>query len=276
MKNVIRLFSVVFFSVVAMATVKGQTPGGDVSIRMDEGKFEFRVPAVLDIFKCSYSPMTTNANGFYFEKPIIGGDINFNIIKNDLCTWGHRGNISFKVDGNTKLFISGINGNVGVNITNPQANFHVNGTSLVTNMKGDWSMVSLIKVNADYARALMVIKEVDGYEEEVFRVWGSGNVNANKIWATGVEVRLDARNCIWPDHVFGKDYKLMSLHELEQYLTANKHLPEIPSAKEVEENGINLGEMQAKLLLKVEELTLYIIELQKQIDELKQTKKGGE
>lgn len=86
----------------------------------------------------------------------------------------------------------------------------------------------------------------------------------------------------WFDYVFDNDYKLMSLSELEQFIKTKKHLPEIPSEKEVKENGINLGEMQGKLLLKIEELTLYIIEqekqlkeLQKQIDELKQTK-GGE
>lgn len=53
----------------------------------------------------------------------------------------------------------------------------------------------------------------------------------------------------------------------------NRHLPDIPSAKEVEENGVDLGEMNAKLLQKVEELTLYVIDLQKQIDELKNNQK---
>lgn len=73
----------------------------------------------------------------------------------------------------------------------------------------------------------------------------------------------------WPDFVFGNSYKLMNLYELEQYINANRHLPEVPSAEEVSANGIDLGEMNAILLQKVEELTLHIIELQKQIDELK-------
>ena len=86
----------------------------------------------------------------------------------------------------------------------------------------------------------------------------------------------------WPDYVFGKDYNLMPLSELEQFITENSHLPEIPSAKEVEENGVSLGEMQAKLLQKVEELTLYAIEQQKFIEKLEnrlselESKKGGE
>lgn len=73
----------------------------------------------------------------------------------------------------------------------------------------------------------------------------------------------------WPDFVFGNSYKLMNLYELEQYINANRHLPEVPSAEEVSASGIDLGEMNAILLQKVEELTLHIIELQKQIDELK-------
>ena len=75
--------------------------------------------------------------------------------------------------------------------------------------------------------------------------------------------------------MFEEEYKLLPLVEVEQYIKQNSRLPNIPSAKEVEENGVNLGEMQSKLLLKIEELTLYILDLQKQIDELKQTK-GGE
>lgn len=73
----------------------------------------------------------------------------------------------------------------------------------------------------------------------------------------------------WPDFVFGNNYKLMNLYELEQYINTNQHLPEVPSAEEVSASGIDLGEMNALLLQKVEELTLHIIELQKQIDELK-------
>ena len=73
----------------------------------------------------------------------------------------------------------------------------------------------------------------------------------------------------WSDFVFNKDYKLRSLHDVESYINANKHLPEIPSAKEVGEEGIDVAAMDARLLQKIEELTLYIIQQQKEIDELK-------
>ena len=77
----------------------------------------------------------------------------------------------------------------------------------------------------------------------------------------------------WPDYVFGADYRLRSLAETEAYIDANGHLPGVPSAEEVEACGLSLGEMDKVLLQKVEELTLHVIELQKQIDE---QKKGRE
>ncbi len=73
----------------------------------------------------------------------------------------------------------------------------------------------------------------------------------------------------FPDYVFAKDYKLMPLNELENFITQNKHLPNINTAADVKENGLSLGEMQVKQMEKIEELTLYIIQLKKELDELK-------
>ena len=84
------------------------------------------------------------------------------------------------------------------------------------------------------------------------------------------EVRVTAPTNPFPDFVFDKKYKLQSLTDLEKYVTENKHLPHIPGAKEIESNnGYELGEMQRKLLQTVEEQTLYIIDLQKQLNQLK-------
>lgn len=73
----------------------------------------------------------------------------------------------------------------------------------------------------------------------------------------------------WADFVFEKNYKLLPLAEVEKYINENKHLPSVPSEKEVKENGINTAEMDAILLQKIEELTLYIMQQQKDIDALK-------
>ena len=76
------------------------------------------------------------------------------------------------------------------------------------------------------------------------------------------EIKVETAN--WPDYVFSKGYQLPSLKETEQHIRDKGHLPGIPSAEEVKTNGVDLGEMNAKLLKKIEELTLYLIEQNKQ------------
>jgi hypothetical protein len=85
----------------------------------------------------------------------------------------------------------------------------------------------------------------------------AGNINSRE-----VKVSVDAG----ADFVFEKDYALPSLQEVEKYVAKNKHLPEIASAKEMQKEGINLSEMNIKLLQKIEELTLYVIEQNKRIE----------
>ncbi|MNL21948.1 hypothetical protein D3C87_1432640 [compost metagenome] len=77
------------------------------------------------------------------------------------------------------------------------------------------------------------------------------------------EVRVDMSGALVPDYVFAEDYKLKSLQEVEEYVKQNKHLPEIPSASEIEKNGLMLAEMNMNLLKKMEEMTLYMIEMKK-------------
>ncbi|MEH6305277.1 hypothetical protein RYH73_06460 [Olivibacter sp. CPCC 100613] len=81
------------------------------------------------------------------------------------------------------------------------------------------------------------------------------------------EILVESAN--WPDYVFEKDYKMKSLAEIEAFIKENKHLPGIPNKTEVAENGVHLGEMNRKLLEKVEELTLHLIEKDKVISEQK-------
>jgi hypothetical protein len=69
----------------------------------------------------------------------------------------------------------------------------------------------------------------------------------------------------WPDFVFDADYQLPSLQTVENFIKANKHLPEIPSARDIARDDLDLAEMNKKLLQKVEELTLYLIDQQKQL-----------
>ncbi|NII83291.1 MULTISPECIES: hypothetical protein [unclassified Pedobacter] len=80
------------------------------------------------------------------------------------------------------------------------------------------------------------------------------------------EIKVEATN--WPDYVFEEGYKVGKLEELESYIKANRHLPEIPTTKEAESNGVELGAMNKLLLKKIEELTIHLIEKDKQINSL--------
>jgi hypothetical protein len=81
--------------------------------------------------------------------------------------------------------------------------------------------------------------------------------------------KVEVKTNVWADFVFTKDYQLPTLNEVKLHIDANKHLPGIPTEAEVKEKGVDLGEMQIKLLQKIEELTLYVIQQQETIDELK-------
>ena len=137
---------------------------------------------------------------------------------------------------NSSIYNFSYPGGMGINVDSPTAKFHVNGNVMI----GAGNPAS-------------------GYQLSV----------NGKIIAEEIKVQL---NGSWPDYVFEKKYSLTSLHDLNNYIQKNKHLPNIPAAAEMEQQGLELGNMQTKLVEKIEELTLYIIELQKQIDELKKSR----
>ncbi|MDT8411657.1 MAG: hypothetical protein RQ875_04275 [Vicingaceae bacterium] len=97
--------------------------------------------------------------------------------------------------------------------------------------------------------------------EESFIVYGDGLLYATKIIV---------HETPFPDYVFESTYKLMPLNELEKYIKENKHLPNMPTAKEVEKNGADIGEINRLLVEKIEELTLYILEQDKRIKTLEE------
>lgn len=110
-----------------------------------------------------------------------------------------------------------------------------------------------------------------GTETPTQRLDVNGNVRGVNFYANGTvfanEVKVEVTK--WSDFVFDKDYKLLSLEEVKAHIEEYKHLPDIPSEKEVIEEGINVSEMQAKLLQKIEELTLYVIELKEENKQIK-------
>lgn len=137
-------------------------------------------------------------------------------------------------------------GSIGFQTNNPLEKFHVNTKSLfIGNMTIEGSLF---------------VKDANG--EIQFKVDADGNVRAR-------EVKVDLLS-IPPDYVFSENYNLMPLDQLKKFIQANKHLPNIKSANEIENDGfLSLNEMNFKLLEKVEELTLYMIQLQEEMDSLK-------
>lgn len=98
---------------------------------------------------------------------------------------------------------------------------------------------------------------------------GQGGTKVMTIKTEGVYAKKLTVQASWSDFVFKKGYQLISLTELEKYIKENGHLPEIPDENYVQENGVELGEMTSKLLQKIEELSLYLIEMNKQVELLK-------
>lgn len=141
--------------------------------------------------------------------------------------------------GNYFLFL-GNNGKIGVNTDNPIAQLTVNGKTLI----GDPGVVTSMP----------------------------GNYNLyvqNGILTEKVRVAIN-NTAFWADYVFEDNYKLRPLQEVESFIAANNHLPEVPSACEVVAGGIDVAQMDATLLKKIEELTLYMISQNKKMESQQQ------
>jgi hypothetical protein len=141
-----------------------------------------------------------------------------------------------------RLFIRGSDGNVGINSNTPNSKLTVAGD---------------LRIDCPTLADALVIS--DGTNVN-FKVKKTGIVYAREI-----NVQLTA----FPDYVFASNYKLMPLEDLETFIEKNKHLPNIPPASVVEDEGGNLGELARLQMEKIEELTLYIIQLKKEIEDLK-------
>lgn len=190
-------------------------------------------------------------------------------------------------------FIIKSSGYIGIGISSPRDPLHIfeptngSGTTLRLDAATNKNPNMLFSINGQTAANIRVNDK--GNNELQFQVGSSliealtiatdGNVGigitnptqklqvAGTVYSTEVKIEIAAGQ--GPDYVFEPDYELKTLKETKNYITKNKHLPEIPSAKEMETNGVELGDMNMRLLKKIEELTLYIIEQNEQIEELK-------
>jgi hypothetical protein len=123
--------------------------------------------------------------------------------------------------------------------------------------------ISLMTLIDDNGKAKVTIGDVGGPAAPS----GYGLIVERGILTERVRVAVKG-SAEWADHVFAPGYQLMSLHEVKHFINEQQHLPGIPGVQEVIAEGVDLGQMQAQLLQKVEELTLYLIEQQAQIASL--------
>jgi len=192
-----------------------------------------------------------------------------------------------KVTANNAMLVKGafevknnanIVGTLGIGIGTPEATLHVAGDG---KFDGNVTAVKLIVQELEVANMDFGSGSSGGdmsFNENLY-VEGSVGIGSQKIdgYKLSVNGKIRASDDIkvypeteWADYVFEEDYTLKTLEEVENYINTNGHLPNVPSAAEVEASGIELGAMDAKLLEKIEELTLYMIELKKQNDKLQQ------
>jgi hypothetical protein len=200
---------------------------------------------------------------------IRGGKAGSNVIISDIPTLGNVAIGTNIPDANTKFTLqTAADFSTALSIRNPSGtakfNAYVGGP-------GNGNTISLGTPGA------MPIAFYTNSANRMF-ITAAGNVGigtdnpTNKLSVYGnirsTEVIVETAN--WPDYVFDKKYPLLPLTEVEKYIQQNNHLPNIPSANEIEKTGLQLGDMQKRMMEKMEELTLYIIQQQKEIELLKE------
>ncbi len=174
------------------------------------------------------------------------------------------------------------NGNIGINTVNPKERLEINGNAKFSDFISSGSNSWIFHTPDDGRKSLNIApgnaNNIDWDWTKAFIINGeNGNAVLNgKLEAKEVKITLTPT----ADFVFEKDYDLPKLEDVEKHIRSKKHLPEIASAKEMEKEGVNIGEFQIKLLQKIEELTLYSIQQNKQIksqaEEIKELRKQSE
>ena len=173
--------------------------------------------------------------------------------------------------GDTRTVIANMWGNPNSNPGVVISSRYTNGQGIIFNVTGGMTLGD-DGLPSDIGTSRFIVKNNGqvGIGTEADPIPSAFKLAVNGgIIATRVKVAT-YNSADWADYVFDEEYKLMPLEKVESFVAENKHLPDVPSAKEVEANGVDLMEMNVLLLKKVEELTLHTIAQQKEIEALKE------
>jgi len=212
--------------------------------------------------------------------------INSSFTENAVLEYHHSKQLRFQnwnngVWNGNLMAIDYTNGNVGIGTTDIKQNLTITDNRpkiALVDENGDAGVIEFYEISnqirfqkwfnngGSYDKTIMTLGGDNGFV-------GIGTISPDmKLTVNGKihaeEMKIDL-NVPAPDYVFNKDYQLISIEEVEKFIKDNGHLPEIPSAKEFKRNGIMQAEMDMNLLKKIEELTLYTIQQQKEIKKLK-------
>jgi hypothetical protein len=191
--------------------------------------------------------------------------------------WGNNGFSIYDITSDTSRLQIDTAGNVGINTTSPNGKLCVADANAVVRLGaygGDVAGTIYVDIYNDGTKTLFDnYKSGIGYLPLILNGSG-GNVGigtTNPTERLSVKGRIRAQEVVvdnnnWSDYVLADDYKLQSLASVEAQIKTNKHLPGVPSAQEVAEKGVSLGDMQAVLLAKIEELTLHQIQQEKRLN----------
>lgn len=216
---------------------------------------------------------------------------------------GAGGGFDLQITGDQSIMRFLNNGNIGVGTTNPATKFDINGGLSVSGanpINGINNFRNSIQIKAPSHGAIVynpgeATELMFGFHSNGNFYWGNsttyamelsnaGNAKIYNTLAVGGNLKtgsvlsvkgkiaaqeVEVTTSNWPDYVFEEGYQIQSLAEIESFIKTNKHLPEIPNSEQVANEGVKLGEMNKLLLKKVEELTLHVISLRKELDEVK-------
>lgn len=253
----------------------GTSTGGNVSIDVDDPFYRLSVQRSIGLYNgVSITGSMENLNGDFLINARPG-----------LLTPATNLILQYSSSG------LGGPGKVGISTNSPQAKLHVSGFGEIIRASNGNAATQIFENGFQFLNSSGTGRYYMLMTGNDFTISNSSGNNTGKLILNGnqvtigqitpangyllsiggkaicEELKVQLRG-LWADYVFNKDYQLKSFEELRLFIAKNKHLPNIPAAAEIEKNGLDVGDMQRRLTEKIEELTLYILQLEERLKKL--------